>query len=236
MRKRTLCPNPAHSERTPSFVIYDDYGHCFGCGYRAPLKELGIGYEKESKETPIEKEDVEKTLDYINKLPTKAIRGLDLPYDDRFYYVVFPGYNYYKKRAFADSGSKYLCPTGHAKPLYVPYKIDKADTLAIVEGELNALSLATTKPPFDVCSPGGCSSFYGKEYERYKQFYLHYKQFFVMVDKDSAGVRAAIELKAKLTKHSPYVMVRLMDRDLNEILIENGTEGVRKAMGLSTRM
>lgn len=233
MRKRILCPNPEHNERTPSYVIYDNYGHCFGCGYRA---SLGEALEKQSKETVVEKENVKESLSYINELPRKSIRGLDLHYDDRFYYILFPGFNYYKKRAFIDVGSKYLCPTGHTKPLYTPYKVNNTDTLAIVEGELNALSLAQAKPEFDICSPGGCSSFYGKEYDRYKQTYLTYKHIIVIVDKDSAGVKAAIEIKAKLTQHTPYVTIRLMDRDLNEILINNGIEGIKEALGLPTRV
>jgi hypothetical protein len=230
VRKRIICVNPEHEEKTPSMIIYEEYAHCFGCGYRVPLSKLGIEVEKEAK--PREKEDVERTLAYIAALPVKTVRGLSLPCDDKYYYIVFPGCNYYKKRAFDSSGSRYLCPSGHAKPLYVPYKTT-GDTLAIVEGELNALSLAQITPLYSICSPGGTSEFGGKSFDKYVSFYLtSYKKFVIVTDRDRAGTLAAIEIKAKLIKYTPYVKVILQEPDYNEILQNYGTEGLKQRVGM----
>lgn len=225
MRKRLICPNPEHKEKTPSYVIYEDYGHCFGCGYRGKVAEGAAS-------PPVPKEDINATLSYIATLPTKTVRGLDLPCDDQYFYILFPGYSYYKKRLLVSDGSvsKYKCPSGHAKPLYIPYHRPNHTSLAIVEGELNALSLAQIEPSYNICSPGGTADFYGKNYEKYCQYYLQgYKSYTIIVDRDGAGCKAAIELKTKLMKHSPDIKIILQDRDCNEWWQED-PEGLKMEM------
>jgi DNA primase len=138
---------------------------------------------------------------------------------------------YYKKRSkHKEKGSKYLCPRGHFKPLFVPYK-HSSQTLFIVEGELNALSLAQLEPEGTVCSPGGTSDFFGKNFDYYKKFYLKYKYLYVILDKDAAGIKAALESKAKFIEITPYVEFIFMDNgDCNDLLNFYGKNEFKKRM------
>lgn len=227
--KRILCP--FHEESTPSCVIYETNYKCYACGAHGPLSDLDTSVKPAKKEPP---EDLIKSMSYIGSLDYKTIRGLSLPCDLKHYYVVWPDKNYYKKRAIVSEGSsKYLCPRGHWKPLFHCYKAGNK-TLAIVEGEINALSLSTTKPPFDVCSPGGTSDFYGKNYDKYSKIYLTYEKFLVIVDRDEAGVKAALEIKSNLLKHSPYVEVVLMEEDCNDILTKYGPEALKERFNVTS--
>lgn len=225
--ERIVCP--FHEERTPSCVIYHDSYRCYGCGAHGPLSDLGR--EPSAVYVKPEKEDLEKTIAYISSLPLCPIRGLSLPVDNGGYYIVWPGGAYYKKRN-AFSEPKYLCPKGHSKPLFVPHKVH-GKRLAIVEGEINALSLSTINPDYTVCSPGGVGSFTGKDYEKYCNFYLQYNSYIVIVDKDGVGVDAAIKLQRNLLKHSYDVTIVAVEEDCNEMLCHGR---LKERMGVYSRL
>ncbi len=232
MSKKYLCPK--HEEKTPSANAYHDGYHCFGCGARGPLSELGLPAGERIEYTYVE--DLNSTIAYIKLLPGKEIRGFPLHYNSRGYYLLWPSEEYYKLRIEgADSGSKYRGPSGHSKPPFVAspssgvLQSGNVDRLVLVEGEFNALSLAALEPPFDVISPGGAGDFYSKTGQRELLQYARYSRVDVIVDADAAGAQAAIETKAKLiTLGCPEVKIHLMDKDFNDILVQDG-KGVLRA-------
>jgi hypothetical protein len=208
-------------------VIYDDHAYCYGgCG-RILLSELGI--EGEAHE-PIRRdppEDLGVSLSRIATLPKIWHRGLEFPADDRYFYIVWSNGSFYKRRLLVGSdGAKYLCPRGVTKPLFVAREQTGQTKLVIVEGELNALSLASVPGNYDIVSPGGCGDF---KTERYLSYYLTgYDKYVILVDADSAGLSAAIELKNKLIKHSPYISVMFCKHgeDCNDLLIQGKIQNV----------
>jgi hypothetical protein len=230
VRQRILCVNPEHKEATPSMVIYDEYAHCFGCGYRVPIDSLGkLGVSRAPR---VEPSDLKGELERIKALPTARVRGLELPVDGDSYYILWPSNDYYKRRKFIPGeGSKYLCPRGHAKPLFIPYEIKGANTLAVVEGEINALSLATLKPNYSICSPGGVGDFSEKMFYKYNTFFLRHKRFALILDKDSPGLEAAIKFKKLLLKHTHDVQVHLVSPDLNDLLMQGKLQDEAKKWG-----
>lgn len=227
--QRVHCPR--HEERTPSVVVYDDHAWCFGgCG-RIALSELGRDVVGRRPTPP---ENLAERIEYIRGLPRARVRGLDLPVDGDSYYITWPDGSYYKQRKFIPGdGPKYRCPRGHKKPPYIPLVRPRQPTLAIVEGELNALSIASLEPPFSVCSPGGVGDFGEKFIAQCKHFCLQHSRFYVIVDKDSPGIDAAIRTKGLLLKHSPHVHIIAMKPDANELLQKNALkEEVTKWMHL----
>lgn len=211
---KVFCPR--HDEKTPSCEVYDEYAYCYGgCG-RIPLSELGGSYIRPAAKPPT---DLKSELERIKALPLTDVRGLRLPSDADGYYLLWPGDAYYKMRRWiGTNGDKYKNPRGHKKPLFIPH-LRASDTLAIVEGELNALSLASVNPPFSVCSPGSASDFSEKLISQEASFFLTYKRFLVIVDNDKAGLEAAIRLKKALLKSTPYISIIPMRRDANELLV-----------------
>jgi len=222
--QRIFCPK--HKERTPSVVIYDTHAWCFGgCG-RIELSDLGSVYQQPSSTPP--PVDLRADLERINNLPRASVRGLNLPVDGDSYYIVWPEGTYYKRRKFfAEDGSKYLCPRGHKKPLLVARKGKSKENLVIIEGEIEALTLAGINGNYDIVSPGGVGSF--KEGSWLNQV-LTYKRFCIIVDKDNPGFKAAVELKRVLLKRSPYVDIVFKDKtcDINDILVKHGKEALEK--------
>lgn len=230
MLRRILCPY--HEERTPSFIIYPNgAGHCYSCG--AHVKQAA-----EPKEAAYiqPKEDMAASIDYIKSLPLKEIRGLMLPHDNTHYYIVWPEENYYKKRAFNDSTSKYLSPVGHPKPLFIA-KQTNSNWIIVCEGELNALSLAQANLPYTIVSPGPATDFYSKNSDRYSTVYRDYDNVLIIADADKAGTVAAIELKTRLLAYTPNTIISLWNKDANDILREDhGKEKleskIRRSMGM----
>jgi len=231
MIERILCP--FHKEDTPSLVVYDNGFKCFGCGRAGRLSELGrqdtFGNSSAYRKPP---EDISKTISYISSLPKEKIRGLDLPSDTDNYYIVWPGNTpYYKRRSrvTTEEGAKYLCPRGHEKPLFILNSVSRSkNKLVVVEGEINAMSVFEACPEIDVASPGGTNEFFSKKTEKYLQVFKQYENILVMVDKDGPGIKAAVELKARLLQYTPFVTTILMEKDANEILTE--TEGGRQKL------
>lgn len=224
--KKYLCPK--HREDTPSAVAYTDHFHCFGCGARGPLSELGIPAGERIEITYVE--DIASTIAYIKSLPRKEIRGFPLHYNSRGYYLLWPSEDYYKLRVEgAEAGNKYRGPSGHKKPPFWATRPLSLGRLVLVEGEFNALSLAAIEPPYDIVSPGGAGDFYSRGAERYLKIYARYARVDLVVDADAAGAQAAIETKAKLiTLGCPEVKIHLVEKDFNQVLCDEGREGLRE--------
>lgn len=227
MTKRYLCPK--HRENTPSAVLYGDGYYCFGCGAKGPATELGLEPGERVELTYVE--DVESTIAYIETLPRKLIRGFMLPYNDRGYFLVYPGGGYYKLRLSVgdNPGNKYRGPAGHKKPKFVAHRSDAHNRLMLVEGEFNALSLAALEPEGDVVSPGAAGDFFSKGREQDLQEYATYARVDLVVDNDGAGLQAAIECSAKLKQLGcQNVKAWFVKKDFNEIYAEEGKEALRK--------
>lgn len=222
---KVLCPK--HEDTVPSCEVYKDGGYCFVCRERVTLEELKI----ESSQIPKERyiEDLEESRSYIETLPKERIRGFLFPCDSKGFYILWPGSEYYKLRRFDDS-PRYRNPAGHSPPLFWGAK-GKGRTLYIVEGEINAMSIAASLVDSDICSPGGVSEFgMSKKTEAFLTEYAKYDKVVIVVDKDAPGVLAAIELKSSLLKRVSDVGVVLMERDANEIYCNEGPEAVREAL------
>lgn len=222
---KILCPS--HSESTPSFVIYEDgSGHCYGCGYhegksnkRAMPTVTAAPYV----------EDLQSSIRRIQTLPTKEIRSLVLPYDEYAYYLVWPNGDYYKKRLFeADNSGKYKSPSGHTKPPFWAIR-RYFNTLLIVEGELNALSYSMTPRSIcDIVSPGSATDLKNILKIIPLATLKLYGKVVIVSDIDKAGILGAIECKAALLGVGIESKVKPVERDGNEVLVADGTEGIEK--------
>lgn len=215
--KRILCPH--HNESTPSLVIYPNGNEvCYGCGY----KKIVNGEIKEKKQ-----EDIDKSIEYIESLPKELIRGLYLPFDGKYYYIKWTNGKYYKKRSTEDSSQKYRSPVGITKPLYIPVNKFEKNTIVIVEGELNALSLATSTgiSPYTIVSPGSAGDLCRDSYIHY---YREFNNACIIVDKDPAGARFGLDLKNKLKSLGMRVTLYLMEEDFNDLLVQHGKEKVKE--------
>lgn len=172
-------------------------------------------------------EDLNEKMVYIRSLPTEPIRGIVFPFDTSGYYIVWPSGDYYKLRRWssADNGSKYHCPSGHSKPIYVISSLKSSRNLLIVEGEINALSIGTTLPTFDIISPGGVGNFTDNSMISELNKFTYYDTIIICVDEDTAGLQGALKLKKILYKHQSVqaeVIINLMEKDFNQLLVEYG--------------
>lgn len=218
---------PFHNDSTPSMVIYPTNAYCFGCGKSATHQEVGLA-NRFTRRATYPKEDMEASLKRIAKLPTKLERGFNLPYDDLGYYIVYPKQVYYTKRLFnpPKPSLKYKSPYGHAKKLYIPSFSKNTKTLFIVEGQLNALSFSAITT-FMTISPGAASDLNRREFVNY---YLRYPSMCIIVDKDPAGVAAAIELKTTLVKQGKKVVITALTKpkDFNYLYVNEGPESLKE--------
>lgn len=216
-----------HEESTASLVIYPDGYRCYGCGAHGPLSDLGRKASAQQKERYVE--NVQEKLRYIDGLPKRTVRGFDLPADDTGYYLVWPDRSYFKLRLWNPSGKepKYRNPSGHNQPPFWCRR-GSSRTLSLVEGEINALSVAEAMPEWDVCSPGSASDF---KKDKSRSFLLTYCTPYctvvIMADKDGAGTEAAIHTKGLLLGKVPHIPIVLMDTDANQVLCEQGKEALR---------
>lgn len=235
MNKKYHCPH--HEEKTPSAVAYANSYFSFCCGRFGPLSELGLSPSDRVEITYVE--DIAASVDRIKNLPKQEIRGFALHADDLGYYLLWADSTYYKRRVYgADATNKYRGPSGHKKPPFYAQIDGNYRDLALVEGEFNAMSLALLEPPMTVISPGGAGDFYSSRGSRGLEAYASgfVGVIHVVVDADAAGAQAAIETKAKLiTLGCPDVRIHLMEKDFNDILVQDGKEALRdecKKMGL----
>lgn len=229
---------PFHDDQTASLAVYSDGFWCFACGAKGSVKDL----EKEVPNisaTPFQrsygsyKEDIPKALERINALPKKLIRGLELPYDDISYYIVYPNAKYYLRRFFKPGKNKYFGPKGATKPLmeirYGSYASPDRGDLLVVEGQINTLSAAKALgydgPIRMIVSPGGANDL---NRPKAVEYCLQYTRVGIIVDKDAAGVVAALQLRDRLLARGIKVVIHAMERDLNDLLVDFGEEEVRK--------
>ncbi len=226
--EKIICPFHkinGQPERTPSCVVYHDHYHCFSCGaHGVDLSSLGNGRSLVSTVSNGEtREHLGESLNRIKSLPRGVIRGLHMHANRDSYYVLWPNGDYYKRRDFKDTEARYYCPKGHPKP---PFVLNPGKTgCIVVEGEINALSLATVVTDWTIVSPGGAS-----EFNKYLTEYKKYSTIVLIADKDPAGAEAIIKTKPLLLKHTHDVRHYLIDpnKDLNDWLVKDGQEGLSK--------
>lgn len=217
---KILCP--FHKEGTPSCAVYKDHFRCYACGESGLLERLGMRSEQVPDEPP--KEDLEKSFRYINSLPYKEVRGMQLPADDRSYYIAWPDQVYYKRRFFKDGQCKYVGASGHKKPPFWLRTYSTAfDTLVIVEGEINAISVKIACPEFAVMSPGGVGDFTPHRAKQYLQSTIKYSTILIVADNDAPGAQAAIQLMGELRGRGRKVYAKLMAPDANDVLTGEGS-------------
>lgn len=223
-----MIPCPFHTqangapERTPSFALYETRYYCFGCRASGPVADLGAEYRGSKTTQP---EDIVASLRRISDLPKQQVRGFQLPADEMYWYLVWPSGRYYVRRRHETKPGqqKYLSPKGHARPTYIPRKAETG-TLWFVEGELNALSLAQVVSD-TVASPGSAGAFAKKNWTLFRRF----SRVIVVADDDAAGADAAYLLAERLVKDmKKEVIIQLWAKDANQILVEEGTDGLQQ--------
>ncbi len=199
--------------------VYHEYSYCFSCGFRALTKEVLSG--KEIEILYKEPENIQETLQYIKTLPTRMERGLRFHYQESGFYVLWPDESYYKLR-LRKLHTRYVGPRGRRAPLFKYQRGYK--TLVVTEGEINAMSLNEVfkDSQITIASPGSAN-----EYTRFIDIYLQYDTVFAIVDKDIPGVINGLKIKEELLKHKKNVQVIALEKDINQILQESGTEGVK---------
>lgn len=228
---------PCHDDNRPSMTQYADSLYCWVCRARLTYEEYYklTGQRMRAEVAPDRpREDIDAGLRYIATLPKVSVRGLQFPTDDLGYYIVWPNAKYYKRRNYSDIGPKYLCPTGHRAPLLVANQPPLTGLLLIVEGEINALSVAKACPELGVCSPGSAGDFTRKDF---LTSYLAYSRQVLLMDEDDAGAIGAIGLSALLRPLSKDVQIMMFKKrakggqgDANEIYESQGKEALKEAI------
>ncbi len=218
-----------HEDQTASMELYaDGYYFCFGCGAKGSIDSLGGNFIVPAPRQEREKENLEESINHIRNLPRASIRGLSLPTDGSSYYIVWPNGTYYNRRQF-EGEPKYKCPSGHSKQMFVA-KATGSGVLAIVEGEINAMSLALCNlGDISIVSPGGSGDFYSKHAEA--EFYPAFKKYqkiFLFADEDKAGAIACIEFTSRMKSYVPDITICLLKKDFNDILVEEGVEALER--------
>lgn len=231
MSQKVNCP--WHDDNTASCHIYEDSFFCFGCGATGTLDKLAgkAPTFKNAFKLKGKPENLEESLSRIAALPTKEIRGLNLPYDTRGYYIVYPNAEYYVLRRWeAQDANKYVGPLGHRKPMYGRNSVD-CPHLILVEGQINAASIRASGIKLfgsyqcAVSSPGAATDFLKP---MVLEYCLQYQKICIIVDKDAAGVAAGLQLRDKLVKAGKAVVLYPVERDFNQVLCENGASAVKE--------
>jgi DNA primase len=221
MNKKILCV--FHEESTPSLVLYKDGFKCYGCGVFGKLEELeGVEIPPKEELESEPPEDLQYSLTRILSLSDAEVRGLTFPADNSGYYIVWPDHSYYKKRFWEPGkGPKYIGARGHTRGLFWARK-EGNDTLAIVEGEINALSVAKAMPGIDVVSPGGVGDFTERKAKQQLTSYYRYSTIVVIADADKPGAEAIINTMSVLWANKIKAVGLPMQPDANEVLINDG--------------
>lgn len=200
-------------------AVYGEWSYCFVCHARVLTSELKLPRSAQEIREVRHPDNVPENVEYIEGLPKKIIRGLDLHYDDDGYYVLWPNKNYWKLR-FWEGKSRYLSPRGVKKPLFV-YP-GNSDLLVVVEGELNAVTLQMCEyGEAKIVSPGSAT-----ELVKYINYYLKFKRILIITDKDNPGVVYGLDLKERLLSHNKRVELHLVEKDFNDVFTEEGEEAV----------
>lgn len=223
-----------HDDSTASLHIYDDHYHCFGCGARGTLDKLDTSVVRAAMPFSIRgPEDMPAALKRIDALPLKQIRGLELPYDHRGYYIRYPNTPYYVRRSWTNVEPRFYSPFGIRKPplvlRYGSYATQERGPLLVIEGQINALSaqlaLGTEGPAQTILCPGASTDF--NKPDVVSQC-LNYADIFIIVDNDAAGVVAAVQLRNTLLNANKRVTVVALDQDFNDILVNDGKESLKQ--------
>lgn len=217
-----------HDDHNPTMHVYPDGAYCFACGKQATPEELGM----EAVVLPPEREpeNLEESFAYIDSLPKVKLRGLTFPADEWGYFICWPGRDYYKKRLYDETSGRYRSPVGHKEPLFWA-RGRGYQTLAIVEGQINALSIAETDLHIDIVSPGGVGNFYGKVAPKVLTEYCRYSTIVIICDEDAPGAKAAISLYSQLVTKGRTVSMKLMKQDANDLLCStNGKEQLKEEL------
>lgn len=217
------CPGGTHTDTNPSCAVYSDGGgFCFACN--TTFRDLVVPDTKVIKYV----EDLPAKLQYIATLPKQTLRGFELPFDKEGYYIVWPTNDYYKLRRWdsAHPSGRYASPSGIQKPWFIANN-SKSRTLVLVEGELNAMSVAKIVN-YQVVSPGSATNFYDN-YARNKLTSLSgYNKVIVLVDADGPGFEAAIKAKQMIRNQIPDITINAMKEDANSILTTHGEKALRQ--------
>lgn len=225
--RKVLCP--FHSEQTPSCVIYAElmYYRCFGCGRHGHISELPDSELAElevSDFIPKPKENMAEKMTYIKGLPIQIHRGLPFHTNGSGFYIVWPDNSYYLKRFTNGSEPKYVGPSGHDRPLFRA-KAVRSSTLVLVEGELNALSIAKCIDA-NIVSVGGVGNFTHKRLNKHLYEFNRYEKIVILLDDDPAGTLGAIEASAYFKSLNKDVVVCLLKQDMNAVMTNEGQEQV----------
>ena len=216
---KIICPK--HDDTNASMELYDNgIGHCFVCGAHMQILDAVNSLPRKPKVI----EDVASSIRDIRALPMKHIRGLWLHCDAGGYYIVWPENNFYKYR-LTSGYPRYVGPTGHTPPLFWAKRGVANSTLIIVEGELNALSIAEASSDWDVVSPGSASNFGSKEAELL-ELAGKYQHIIVWTDHDSAGIMALWKLLPVLVNRPIKCSHISQEMDANEVLCVGGYPAV----------
>lgn len=217
---KILCP--AHPDSTPSMEVYPDGGFCFSCGAYIPIGELPNGetYKIEKKEP----ENIQETINRVEQLPKINQRALLLHSNAHGYYIVWPNKEFYKFRKTTENTVRYMGPRGRRPPLFWIKSKQTGNTIVVVEGELNAISLleAYPDPSFDIASPGSAN-----ELSRHEGIYRTFKTVIIVVDNDPTGIANGFVTKELLLKAGIDVTLIPIPKDFNDILQDQGPEGLR---------
>lgn len=203
--------------------MYPDRAYCFVCRYSCPSDNIVSAEElQQMRQEPA---DIEEEMAYIQQLPIRDIRGLKLPVDDQGYYIVWPNNNFYKKRLF-EGKSRYVGPRGHRPPIF-EYLTNRKSCI-VIEGELNAVSgynslSSKVTNRVTILSPGSAT-----ELPKILPYLLTFDTIAIIVDRDIPGVGWGSNLKHELVKHQKKVQLVAVEKDINQILQEEGKEGVKK--------
>ena len=220
------CPGGTHEDLNPSCAVYSDgNGYCFACN--TPFKEVTQPDLKVVKRV----ENIYEKMAYIKQLPTQKLRGFEFPFDSSGYYIVWPGGGYYKLRRWDNShpSGRYSSPVGIVKPwFYANRKERPTKSLIMVEGEINAMSVAVAFPEYDVISPGSATNFMDS-YSRNKLIsFPTYSKVLILTDNDPSGLEAGVKMKAELVKRIPRTTIYLMNEDANSIHTNYDEKELRK--------
>jgi DNA primase len=150
---------------------------------------------------------------------------LSIPYLTRSGVVGFK----FRKMNEADPRNKYMIPHGQSQRLYNTLAMDLADrtgTLAICEGEIDALTLTALCDIPAVAIPG--SDTY-KNRPEWRELFRGYQEVLIFQDDDEPGKRLAQQLKADIDTAR---IIRLPGKDVNDTYMAHGRDGIRRAAGL----
>lgn len=222
MSRRILCR--WHEDRTPSMYLYPNGGYCFSCGKNATLEEIG----REAPYAPEEREpeDLTPAIAYIESLPLRPWRGLEVPMDEDSAYILWPDRSFYKRRLLFNEKVRYLGPAGHKAPWL--WARCEGGACIVVEGEVNALSVALACPNLAVVSPTGSGGFTKKNAQNSLTKVCSFDKVLIVADADAAGAKAIIELYGELAGRVPVIRTLLMPIDSNDVLTQHGKDELRK--------